>query len=103
MAAISTAPNAIDRKLHRITLETNPEVFKTFVSLARDIASKKPEEFSYQRFGKIEYAGADAIESYVSFAQDVGLIDGDLRIARPYPSEQRMLTVRGAWRPMRWA
>jgi putative transposase len=22
---------------------------------------------------------------------------------RRYPSEQRMLTVRGAWRPMRWA
>ncbi len=52
-------------------------------ALARYIAKSKPAEFSYQRFGKLEYAGSDAIETYVSFARDVGLVDGDLRITRP--------------------
>ena len=85
MTAISTTPNAIDRKLHRIVLDSNPDEFKTFVDLARYIANSKPSptEFSYQRFGKHEYAGADAIEGYVSFARDVGLLDGDLRASRP--------------------
>src|SRR6266853_3841236 len=83
MAAISTTPNAIDRKLHRIVLDTNPDEFKSFVALGRQIAKSKPAEFSYQRFGKVEYAGAAAIESYVSFARDVGLVDGDLRVTRP--------------------
>jgi hypothetical protein len=80
--AVSTTPNAIDRKLHRVVLDADPEQFKSFAALARQISMNKPQEFSYQRFGKTEYAGADAIEAYVSFAHDIGLLDGDLKPAR---------------------
>jgi hypothetical protein len=83
MAAIASTPNAIDRKLHRIVLDSNPDEFKSFAALARYIARSKPAEFSYQRLGKPEYAGADAIESYVSVSRDIGLLDGDLRTNRP--------------------
>ena len=83
MTAISSAPNAIDRKLHRIVLDANPDEFRSFAALARHVAQSKPVEFSYHRFAKLEYAGADAIESYVSFARDIGLLDGDLEIVRP--------------------
>jgi hypothetical protein len=82
MTAISSMPNAIDRKLHRIVLESDPQEFKSFASLARHISQSKVVEFSYQRFRKLEYAGAPSIESYVSFARDIGLLDGDIRITR---------------------
>ncbi len=83
MAAISTSPNAMDRKLHRVVLEADPNEFKTFVALARHIAKAKPLEFSYQRLGKTEYAGAEAIEQYISFSRDIGLVDGNIEITRP--------------------
>jgi hypothetical protein len=83
MPAVSTAINAIDRKLHRVVLNSDPDQFKTFAALSRQIASDKSTEFSYQRFGKTEYSGAEAIEAYVSFAREVGLLDGELQAARP--------------------
>ncbi len=83
MAVISTTPNAIDRKLHRVVLDADPDEFKSFAALARHIAQNKAGEFSYLRFGQLVYAGAEAIETYVSFAHDIGLLDGDLRTTRP--------------------
>jgi len=83
MAAINTTPNAIDRKLHRVVLETDPDQFKSFIALARQIATSKPQEFSYQRLGEVQYAGAGAIVTYVSFAHDIGLLDNDLKLTRP--------------------
>lgn len=79
----NTTPSAIDRKLHRVVLEADPDQFKSFAALARQIAAGEPQEFSYQRFGKVEHAGADAIVTYVSFAHDIGLLDSDLRVTRP--------------------
>lgn len=83
MPAVSTVVNAIDRKLHRVVLESDPNQFKTFAALSRQIAVNKSAEFSYQRFGRTEHSGADAIEAYVSFAREVGLLDGNLELARP--------------------
>jgi hypothetical protein len=83
MPAVSTAVNAIDRKLHRVVLDSDPDQFKTFAALSRHMTSAKPTEFSYQRFGKTEYSGAESIEGYVSFARDIGLLDGNLQPARP--------------------
>jgi hypothetical protein len=83
MPAISTAPNAIDRKLHRVVLESDSAQFSSFAALGRHIAQAKSTEFSYLRFGKLEFAGAEAIENYVGFARDVGLVDGDLNPSRP--------------------
>lgn len=83
MPAVSTAINAIDRKLHRVVLDSDPNQFESFAALSRQIASDKSTEFSYQRFGKTEYSGAEAIEAYVSFARELGLLDGNLETARP--------------------
>jgi hypothetical protein len=82
MPAVSTVINAIDRKLHRVILDSDPNQFKTFAALSRQIASNKSAEFSYQRFEKTEYSGAESIEAYVSFAREVGLLDGDLQTVR---------------------
>jgi hypothetical protein len=54
----------------------------TVAALARQLAQNKLDEFSYTRSEKIEYSSAGAISSYISFARDIRLLDGDLQIAR---------------------
>lgn len=83
MAAIGTAPTAIDRKLHRVVLDSEPTQFNTLMAIAREVAANRYPEFSYVRNGETEYSGQGAIQGYVSYAHDLGLLDSDLAIARP--------------------
>ena len=78
MAAIPTAANDIDRKLHRILLESNSAVFTDMSALARTVERERYPEFSYLRGGKKEFSSAETIHKYVSFAKSVGLLDGNL-------------------------
>jgi len=83
MAAIRTARNAIDRKLHRIVMEADRVKFSNFIVLARHIAGNRYEAFSYPTEKGIRYAQPSTIATYVSFAQRLGLLDPDLAPARP--------------------
>lgn len=78
MATISTAPNEVDRKLHRIVLDSNPAQLTNMAALARFIEEEKHIEFSYSRAGKTEFSSANTIKTYVSYARAIGLLDGDL-------------------------
>lgn len=82
MAPISTAPNEIDRKLHRILLDSNPKKFTTMMALGRSIAVKKYVEFSYLRGDETEFATPSTIQNYVGYARDIGLLDGNLASSR---------------------
>jgi len=81
--AVVTARNEIDRKLHRIVLESNPNEFVNNISLASFLEDQKLMEFSYSREGKIQYANADTIGYYVSYARTIGLLDDRLGSAKP--------------------
>jgi len=83
MPIIPTAPNEIDRKLHRIALDTDPKRFTNMIAFARELESKKCIEFSYARSDKTEYSNAFTIQYYISYARQIGLIDGDLSLTRP--------------------
>lgn len=82
MAAISTAVNEIDRKLHRIVLDTDREL-TTMMALARSLEEEKYDEFSYTRDEKTEYSSANTIHTYVSYARTIGLLNGNLEPTQP--------------------
>lgn len=79
---MATRPNEVDRKLHRIVLESNPTEFASMITLAHHIEDLKLIEFSYSRGGKTQYSNAYTIRQYISFAQTIGLLDNDLETAR---------------------
>lgn len=83
MSAISTPSTAIDRKLHRIVLDANPSNFANMMALANAIKREKYTEFTYSRGGKTEFSGAEAIQTYVSYARAIELLDSDLGSSRP--------------------
>ncbi len=85
MAAIPTAVNEIDRKLHRIVLDTDPRTLTTMMALARSVEQEQYDEFSYTRDEKTEYSGANTIHTYVSYARTIGLLNGDLEPNQPKP------------------
>jgi len=78
MAATPTTVNEIDRKLHRIVLETDPRTLTTMMALARSVEQEQYEEFSYTRDEKTEYSSANTIHNYISYARTIGLLNGDL-------------------------
>src|SRR5882672_1840947 len=53
------------------------------MELATGIRKHAYLEFSYLREGKRRYSSADAIQSYVSYAKALGLLDENLDAARP--------------------
>jgi len=81
MSAISTHSTAIDRKLHRVILDANV-AFGSMMELAVAIQRKHYREFSYLREGKRRYSSAGAIQSYVSYARALGLLDENLDSSR---------------------
>jgi hypothetical protein len=83
MAAIPTASNEIDRKLHRILLDSNSAVLTDMSALARSVQRERYPEFAYSRGGRKEFSSAGTIHRYVSFAKNVGLLDGNLASTRP--------------------
>jgi hypothetical protein len=94
--AASTAPTEIDRKLHRIVAEADPDKLTTAVAIGRVLAKEHAAEFTYQRNGKTEHAGADTIAQYVRFAKEIGLLNGDLAPTRA-KSEVRSLDNFQRW------
>jgi hypothetical protein len=83
MSATPSKPNDIDRKLHRIILDSNASDFTDMMSLAKHIESQKPTEFSYFRDGRTRFSGAETIREYISYASAVGLLDPNLAPTRP--------------------
>ena len=83
MPAVPTGVSEIDRKLHRVIMESNPTEFTNMMGLARSMAKVKHREFSYTRARKTKYSSADTIQSYISYARTVGLLDGNLSPTRP--------------------
>lgn len=83
MPAIPTPPTAIDRKLHRVILDANGTEFSSMMELASAIRKEQYREFSYLREGKRMYSSAEAIQSYVSYARALGLLDENQNAARP--------------------
>lgn len=94
--AISTTPTEIDRKLHRIVAEADPDKHATAVSIARSLVSQRAPAFSYQRNGRTEHAGENTIAQYVVFAKKIGMLDGDLSPTRT-KSEVRSLDNFQSW------
>lgn len=82
MSAIQTPLTAIDRKLHKVVLDSDSS-FSSMMELATAVRKEKYREFSYLRDGKIEYSSPGAIQSYVSYARAINLLDGELASARP--------------------
>jgi hypothetical protein len=82
MTSIHTPATSIDRKLHRVVLNSDPEYFKTAISLARTIADQNLAEFSYQRENKIRYATPMSISKFISYSREVGLLDENLASAQ---------------------
>lgn len=83
MPAIPTVQNAIDRKLHTIVMEADPQEFPSFIGLARHIEAKPDRAFSYPTQEGIRYARAVTIATYVTFAQKLDLLDADLAPTKP--------------------
>jgi hypothetical protein len=83
MPAISTHATSIDRKLHRVILDANASAFGSMMELAGAIEKEHYREFSYLREGKRRYSSAGAIQSYVSYARGLGLLDEKLDSTRP--------------------
>jgi hypothetical protein len=75
--------SAIDRKLHKVTQDANASAYGSMAELAGAISKEKYREFSYLRDGKRMYSSAGAIQSYVSYARAIGLLDENLDSARP--------------------
>jgi len=82
MPVVTTGPTEIDRKLHRVVLQCDPEQFNSLIALARSISYAQYPEFSYQRSDQTEYTSAETIRSYVAFARQIGLLDNDLGSTR---------------------
>lgn len=95
MSAIPSASTAIDRKLHRIVLESSAS-FASMMELAGEIRKNQHREFSYLREGKRLYSSPGAIQSYVSYARALGLLDENLDAARP-KAEVRSLESFQQW------
>jgi hypothetical protein len=80
--AISTSPREIDRKLHRVVREADSSLYSTAIALGRAIETANLPEFAYQRGRDTVYANADTISTYVLYARDIRLLDGDLNATR---------------------
>lgn len=78
MAPIHTPITSVDRKLHRVVLSSDPDYFKNAISLAREIAGRQLNEFSYQRENKLKYATPLSITKFVAYAREIGLLDENL-------------------------
>lgn len=96
MAAIKTNKNEIDRKLHRIILDSDPEKFNNMMVLANSIERKHYAEFSYIRADETEYASSSTIQKYISYARHIGLLDGNLK-ATQLKKDIRSLENFQAW------
>ncbi len=83
MAQIPTPKTSVDRKLHRIVLNSDSNYFKTAISLARTIADQNLEEFSYQRNNKILFATPVSISKFISYAREIGLLNENLDSTQP--------------------
>lgn len=79
MAPVQTPITSSDRKIHRVVLISDPNYFKNGISLAREIASRQLNEFSYQRDNKIRYATPLSITKFISYSREIGILDEDLR------------------------
>jgi hypothetical protein len=96
MAAPKNAPQEIDRKLHRIVLESDPTRYPTASALGRALNEAKKAEFSYQRGGKTNYSAYGSIARYVLYGKEVGLLDGDLKSTIPKANISSLVSFQ-AW------
>ena len=96
MADISTAQNAIDRKLHAVVLKSDPERLHTAIALAKSIEEDQVRAFQYEDNDGPKYVKASGIVRHVYFAREIGLLDGSLGITRP-KSDIRALENFQSW------
>lgn len=89
------AAAAIDRKLHRIVLSSNKAKYQSGAALSRAIADHEYVEFSYTRGGKENFCDWETVRSYISFAQEVGILAPDFGAAAPKSRLQSLSAFRG--------
>jgi hypothetical protein len=76
MPSPRTPRQEIDRKLHRIVLESDSSLYPTATSIGRALKEGKTVEFSYQRGGGTQFSSPGSIARYVLYAREIGLLDG---------------------------
>jgi hypothetical protein len=64
-------------------MDANASVSGSMMELASAIRNEEYREFSYLREGKRKYSSAEAIQSYVSYARAINLLDENLEPTRP--------------------